>query len=281
MILLSGASDVLRVVTTSAATVDVVAGFADYATGAVTPGNQKTAISSAATTTIVAAPGASIQRTIRFLSVRNRHATTASTATLEVFNGTTAYAVYQVTLAAGESLLYDEANGWQYVSAFGMPKVSQSQGSSAPAVQASNIVVLSSDVVNNNGVANTLQDVTGLSFPVVTGSTYWFEVFVDYTTAATTTGARWTLDGPTATRLSYTSNYALTATSNTFNNAVAYGIPAASNATSVNTTGNIAYIAGFITPSANGDVIVRFASEVAASAVTAKAGSIIRWMQVI
>ncbi len=54
----------------------------------------------------------------------------------------------------------------------------------------------------------------------------------------------------------------------------AYGLPAASNLTSaVNTAGNMAIIEGVITPTANGNVQLRFASEVASSAITAKAGS--------
>ncbi len=39
------------------------------------------------------------------------------------------------------------------------------------------------------------------------------------------------------------------------------------------TAGNLAEIEGFITPSVNGTVIARFASEVLNSAVTAKAGA--------
>ena len=77
MILLSGASDVLRLVTTSTANLDVVAGYADHASAVVSPGRSLTTISSAATTTVVAAPGASTQRTVRFLTIRNRHASTA------------------------------------------------------------------------------------------------------------------------------------------------------------------------------------------------------------
>ena len=280
MILLDGASDVLRLVTTSVANLDVVAGFASYAAGTVTPGKQAVTIASATTTTVVDAPGASTQRTVRFLTVRNRHASTANTVTLQLFNGTTAYEVYKVTLAAGEAFTYDEANGWQYLNALGMPKTSETTGSSAPAVSTINLVVLASDVVNNNATANTIANVTGLSFPVTSGSKYWFEFFIDYTAAATATGSRWSIDGPSFTRLAYSANWSLTATSNTFANNVAYNLPAASNATSAATTGNMAYITGIIQPSANGTLIARFASEVASSAITAKAGSVCRWVQV-
>jgi hypothetical protein len=126
-----------------------------------------------------------------------------------------------------------------------------------------------------------MADVTGLSFAVTAGQTYWFEFVIDYTAAATTTGSRWSINGPAATRLAYTSEYALTATTKTLNNAVAYDTPSGANATSPLIAGNIATIWGFITPSANGTVVARFASEVSSSAITAKAGSICRWIRVV
>ena len=139
------------------------------------------------------------------------------------------------------------------------------------------IVVLASDVINNNATLNTLADCTGLSFSVTSGVKYRFRATINYSAAAAATGSRWTLNGPTTTELSYTSTYSLTATTNTNNNAIAYSIPAASNLSSANTTGNIALITGIIVPSANGTVVVRFASEVASSAITCKAGSTIEY----
>jgi hypothetical protein len=136
-----------------------------------------------------------------------------------------------------------------------------------------NIVSLSADVINNNAVANTLADVTGLSFSVTSGVTTNFSCQVIYTAAATTTGSRWSINGPATSLLAYRSEYARLATAVTTDNLVAYNTPAASNTTSAATTGNVARIEGMLTPSANGTVIVRFASEVAASAITAKAGS--------
>lgn len=142
-----------------------------------------------------------------------------------------------------------------------------------------NLKVLTSDVINAEVVANTMTDVTGLSFPVVANSTYYFKFTIRYDAAATTTGSRWSIDGPaTPTSLHYKSKYPITATTETINNATAYNIPAASNASSL-TTGNIAIIEGFITPSANGTVIARFASEVTVSAITALAGSMVQWIK--
>jgi hypothetical protein len=64
------------------------------------------------------------------------------------------------------------------------------------------------------------------------------------------------------------------------NNLVAYQLPAASNATSAVTTGNIATVWGIFTPSANGTLQLQFASEVANSAIIAKKGSTLRWIRV-
>ena len=141
---------------------------------------------------------------------------------------------------------------------------------------AENIVTLGADVVNNNATANTIANVTGLSFPVTAGQTYRFKALINYTSDAITTGSRWSINGPATTTLSYTSRYTSGATTETTNFASAYNIPAASNAGSL-TTGNVARIKGVITPSANGTVTVRFASGVSGSAITAKAGSTLMW----
>jgi hypothetical protein len=278
MIILNSAT-VLRITTSSTAGIDVSASWADLVSGTVTPEPLDTKITTISTTTIVPAP-ASGKSGVKSIIIQNIHSTTANTVTVERFNGSTATRQFRVTLAAGEALIYSDAQGWQYINAQGMAKTSQSQGSSAPVVGVTNLVVLAADVINNNATANTIANVTGLSFPVVANGKYWFEIFIDYTAAATTTGSRWAITGPAFTQLEYTSEYALTTTTKTVNNLVAYDQPVASNASSANTTGNHAWISGFITPSANGDVQVRFASEIANSAITAKAGSVIRWMQV-
>lgn len=139
------------------------------------------------------------------------------------------------------------------------------------------IVTLGADVTNNNAVANTLADCTGLSFPVTSGTKYHFYASIWYTAAATTTGSRWTINGPTKTSLAYRSEYTLSSGTQTLSNAVAYGIPAAANASSLAPTGNIAIIEGFVQPAAAGTIVVRFASEVAGSAIVCKAGSTIEY----
>lgn len=138
-------------------------------------------------------------------------------------------------------------------------------------------VKLASPVTNNNASANTIADVTGLSFPVTSGVQYWFKFVIMYTSAIATTGSRWSISGPASpTLLAARSTYTLTATTETVNDIAAYDIPAAANATSL-TAGNICIIEGLIKPSQNGNVIARFASEVSASAIVALAGSFVMY----
>jgi hypothetical protein len=282
MLYLASTSDIIRVVTSSGANVDVHASYSDLVAAATLPtfGRLNTAIASAATTTIVASPAASTVRTVKTLTIRNRHASTASTVTIQHFDGTTSSDLIQFILAAGESAHYDENRGWTYRDARGR-EVARTDGLVSAAVSTLNTVVLASDVTNNNGTANTIADVTGLSFAVTAGETYWFEFVIPYTAAAATTGSRWCINGPSSPTAVYVrSEYPLTATTTTVNAVGGYDLPAASNASSL-TTGNVATIWGTITPSANGTVIARFASEILSSAIVAKAGAICRWMRVL
>lgn len=138
------------------------------------------------------------------------------------------------------------------------------------------LVTLGADVINNNAVANTFQDVTGLSFAVVAGTIYRFQATIIYNSAATTTGSRWSVNGPASpTMLAFMSRYSNGANAEGFAVQNAYDAAPVS-ATSL-TTGNIAIITGIVQPSANGTFIVRFASEIASSAITAKAGSTLEY----
>lgn len=282
MLLLASTSDLLRVITGQAITTDVHASFVDLNGSTVTPGRTNTPISTATTTTVVASPASSTYRTVKTLSIRNRHASSAVDVTVVHTDGTNAMELVKVTLSAGDALHYDEANGFTCRDNLGRIK-SRSDGLVAAAVNTLNTVVLASDQTNNNGTANTMQDVTGLSFSVNANETYWFFFAIQFTSAATTTGSRWAINGPASpTALRYRSEYSLTATTQTINEGVnAYDSPAASNASSAATAANYATIEGFITPSTGGTVIARFASEVLSSAIVAKAGSLLQWVRTL
>ena len=287
MLLLATTSDVLRIVTTSTANIDVHASYTDNnpTAGTVTAGRQNATISTATTTTGVSAPGSNVLRSIKTMSARNRHASTANTLTIQVFDGTTAFELYKATLAAGESLQYHEGFGFVTHDAQGRVKNNDAAGGNQAAVNELNLVALAGDVVNSNATANTMADITGLSFPVTAGETYWFLFTLIYQSAATTTGSRWSINGPASpTILALAQDNALTVTTATIGYNSAYDTPAAANATSVVASaiaGNLARVEGIIRPSANGTVIGRFASEVANSAITVKAGSLLQWVRTL
>lgn len=131
------------------------------------------------------------------------------------------------------------------------------------------IVRLAADSSPNT--TTTLAD-SGLQFTATAGVPYRLQAYIQFDAAINSTGSRWVLDGPTLTKLSGRSSYTLTATTETLNYITAYNSPAAANASSLG-TGNVARFDGRIVTSATGIVKIRFASEAALSAVTAKAGS--------
>jgi hypothetical protein len=251
----------------------------DYTDTTCVEGNNPVLTNNTTDVDLVPSPSSGTIREIDYISVYNKD-TSNQTVTLKHDVSGTEVILTSVILGTLERLEYNDKTGIICFTSSGAIKQSQFVGTNNPALNTLNLVVLAADVINNNAVANTIANVTGLSFDVTAGQTYYFEFTIYYTSAATTTGSRWSINGPTFTRLNYTSEYTLTATTKTINNIGAYDLPAASNATSL-ASGNIVTIWGFITPSADGTVIARFASEVLSSAITAKAGSILRWVRTL
>ena len=282
MLLLTSTTEKVQVITGSAGDVDVHASFVDAtASTAPVPDTQfQVGIVTSTTSVVVAAPAASTWRNVQTLLIRNVHASVTNLVTVRVTDGTNNADVFAASLAAGESIQYLDGVGFQVLANTGAVKTSQNQGANATG-GAQSSAVLAADVTNNNAVANTIADVTGLSFPVTSGKKYRFRFEIQYTAAATTTGSRWSINGPGGT-MRYRSDYSLTTTTRTINEGLsAHDTPAASNATSAATGSNNATIDGFYEASATGTVIARFASEVASSAIVAKAGSVVYFQEVL
>ena len=252
----------------------------DVTTTAYTPGRSLAVTNNTTDVDFIPAPATDTQRIIDFISVYNAD-TVNATLTVKIDASATDYILWKGVLGTGEMLQYNDKNGFTVMTIGGAIKQAQMLGSCNAAINILNTVVLAEDVINNNATLNTMQDVTGLSFPVTADETYWFEFTIPYTSAATGTGSRWSINGPASpTMLNYRSEYTLTATTTTVNSATAYDTPASFNASSL-TAGNVATIWGFIKPSGNGSVVARFASETANTAITAKAGATLRWMRVL
>lgn len=258
---------ILKLTTSAAVTVDVVVAYLDVGMNREQrPGSVPTLISTATTTDICSGPSNSfIGRQVETISIRNRDAS-ATDVTVKLFNGdSTTAEVYKVTLGAGAHLFYERNSaGWTVT-----PTTTLNAGV---------LLTTAADVVNS--AADTLADVTGLSFAVTSGQVYRFRAVIPYTSAATTTGARFTLNGPAMTHISYTSRYPQTASTETFGYYTALQQPAAANASSL-TTGNVAVVEGFFKPSASGTAAIQFASEVGASAITALAGSTLEYLRTV
>lgn len=158
-----------------------------------------------------------------------------------------------------------------------VPGAPVSEGSTVPLLTLVTVALATGTVVNNNATANTLQDVTGLKFPVQAGKRYDFRFVIPYSAAATATGSRWAINGPAASGMHLRITCSNGAAAEYVAYASAYNQPAAAS-TSSQTTGNVAIIEGQLTAVADGEVIARFASEVAGSAITVQPGARVSYM---
>jgi len=284
MIVLADTTDRIEMLLNGTVATNQLSGMTSYrdlTASAFTPGRTVASTNNSTAVQIAPAPASSTTRVIDFISIYNND-TASATVTVRFNANGTMYTLSRVTLAAGEKLEYSEGVGFQVIATTGAVKQSINQGANAPSTTSFTTVVLGSDVTNNNAIANTIQDVTGLSASFTANTVYYFKFVIYYTAAATTTGSRWAVSASAglATSLSFTSEYSLTTTTTTRNALIqAFDSPAASNATSAATTNNMAILEGYFRPTADCTFIARFASEVAGSAITAKAGSVLFYQQ--
>jgi hypothetical protein len=113
----------LEVVTTTTAPIDFMVSYVDYTSTTVTPASSQGAITSATTTTWVAAPSAGTQRQLRRAAFRNKSTTTANRLTFQKDVSGTNYETYQVSLAPGESVRMDGDGEWQVYDSAGIQRV--------------------------------------------------------------------------------------------------------------------------------------------------------------
>lgn len=115
MIILPATTDKLQLITGQAGALDVHVSFTDLPAGAspvVVPGKQNTAITTATTTDILAAPAASTFRNAKTINVRNAHASTSMDVTVQFNQNATLFTLHKVTLRPGEVLQYIEGVGF-------------------------------------------------------------------------------------------------------------------------------------------------------------------------
>ena len=119
MIILASTADLVRVVTSHAALVEVHASYVDLNGTTVTPGRLNTLISTATTTTVVASPASSTVRNIKHLNITNNHAGQSCIVTVEHSDGTTVIELMSFTLLPGENMIFNEEGRWAHRDAQG------------------------------------------------------------------------------------------------------------------------------------------------------------------
>lgn len=170
---LPSTTDKLQLVTAQAVTVDVAVFFAQYNpsdSARPTFDRQLTAITTAFTTDILAAPGASLTRGVKNIIIRNKHAADSVTVTVLYNANGTLFELHKVTLAAGEALEWIEGTGFFVL------------GAASPSFVKS----LAADQSNST---TTATEVTGLTLATAVGN-FVFQYFLLYQSSATTTGIK-------------------------------------------------------------------------------------------
>ena len=282
MLVLDTTTDNIQVVLAWAITtnqLDCYTSRRDITTTGYTPWRTSAATNSTTDVNIVPAPAASTQRVVDCISIYNKD-TVSATVTVKLDANGTEYILAKATVLSGERLEYSDSEWFRVLGTDGSLKT-VIFGANTPVSSDLTTVILSADRTNNNAVANTIADVTWLSFSVTSGNTYYYRACIVYTANATSTGSRRCVNHPWGT-LYGMSKYSLTTTTETTNHWVtAVDSPAASNATSASTNSNTAILEWVYACTTNGTFIIRFASEVASAAIVAKAGSILQYQQVI
>jgi hypothetical protein len=129
MLLLATTSSKLQVVTGSAVANTVMhASWVDNNNSAITPGALHATTASAVTTDLVAAPSASTQRNVGMVVVRNTHASSSNTITIQVTDGTIVVPIWYGVLGPGQYVKMNEFGDIQVFLSNGVPVVPYGTG---------------------------------------------------------------------------------------------------------------------------------------------------------
>lgn len=260
-------TDKVSLITSAAATLDVHASFMDMTQAdppvvkGTTSGKQNTAITTATTTDIVAAPDATTTRNVKEIIIRNKHASLATDVTVQFNANATLFELIKVTVPAGSTLEYTEATGWFLI---------------ANTLKLNARLYVTADYVN---ATTSFSDITGLTCPVESGKHYCFLAHLDHQSDATTSGSQFGINGPAMTLMSLHGIQQITFSVTAAAVGSSASVTALDTAAVVETTGPgavraLAILSGYINPSASGTFAMRGKSEVAVAAgLTVKKGS--------
>jgi len=280
MIILSQTTDKIDVVLGGAVTTNELRCFSAYrdiTTTGYSPLRNVTLTNGTTDVALVSSPASSTQRVIDTLIIYNADTVTADV-TIKLDANGTEYILFKGSIPTGGQLQYNDKIGFKVLGDTGEEYVSINQGT-LPVGNTLQSTIITSNVVNS-GAANNIIDITGLSFSVTAGQSYWFRFQIQYDVNLITTGSRFSVNGPAGT-MSYYSIYSNNTTTVINNQGIsAVDTPATSSTNSGNLT-NIAIVEGYYYPTSNGTVIGRFASELlTANSAIVKAGSLVQYLRI-
>lgn len=177
MIILASTTDKVQLVSAQAVQLDVIVSYIDCSSASPpvidAPDRQLTAITTATTTDILAAPGASKRRNVKEITVRNKDMSTSCVVTIVLDANGADYEAIKMTLYAGETLEYVEGIGFFKIAAENTARV--------------RAMCLTTD---HNISSATPTEVPGLSIQTGVG-TFAFEYYLITQSGATTTGQKY------------------------------------------------------------------------------------------
>lgn len=122
VVTLDATSETLEVTTSAAVNLDYAVSYVDNASGTLTPGSSQGQITTATTTAVLAAPGASTQRAVTALSLCNVGASAQSVVLKHDTSGTERV-LGRASLAASECVSWDNSGAARVLSASGAQRV--------------------------------------------------------------------------------------------------------------------------------------------------------------
>ena len=106
MLILNSTTDSLRVINNNAGSLDVVCSWMEHSNAnppvPAPADTTATAITGAATTTVVAAPASGVRRNVKTVHIRNKHASVSQDVEVVFTRSATDYSFHKVTLNPGE-----------------------------------------------------------------------------------------------------------------------------------------------------------------------------------
>jgi hypothetical protein len=278
MIILTQTSDQLNISLTSSVSTNQPVCYVSYRQTdniTFTPGRNVVTTNNTSTVTLLSGLD-NYARGIDYVSVFNTDVAPV-TATIVARISSVDYNLWRGILGAGERCEYNN-RGFVVKDYRSVEKMTSGFDYSLSATPYYNINTLSANTVNSTV---TLANVNDLRLPVIANKFYWFRFVIRYQSASTATGAFFSISGPATNYLNFSVQSSNAATNIiNFPNGNNYdgGTLAGASANNPNLR---CIIEGMIEPSADGNVVPRFRSETAGSAITCISGSFVEWEEIL